>query len=151
MVLQVRSADGGLVAERDTTNMVLRGGARLIANLFAGSGGAGRIDTIRIGFAGEPGNSELLALTPPDATLAIPDAALSTALPAESFEIKDDLAGFVRVNVSARFSPSREIAGVSEAGLLAGDTLYNQVIFEPVTLRNGQDVTFFWQIDFPFG
>ena len=56
-----------------------------------------------------------------------------------------------RTQAADRFQPTVELTGVTEAGLLAGDKLYNQVVFEPVTLRPGQDVTFFWEIDFPFG
>jgi hypothetical protein len=28
--------------------------------------------------------------------------------------------------------------------------LYNQVVFDPVDLHLGQDVTFYWEVDFPF-
>ncbi len=57
----------------------------------------------------------------------------------------------IKVIVNALFKPTVELKDVSEAGLLAGDVLYNQVVFEPVTLRPGQNVTFFWEINFPFG
>lgn len=151
MVLQVRGPDGVLVAERRTRNIVLRGGARLIANLFAGAAGAKPVDAIGIGFAQNPGDAELLVLTPPDPAAGVPPEALRTPLPADSFTIAADLTGVVQVRVAARFKPSQDIKDVSEAGLLAGDLLYNQVIFEPVNLNDGQDVTLFWQIDFPFG
>ena len=49
------------------------------------------------------------------------------------------------------FKPTVELVDVTEAGLRAGEKLYNQVVFEPVTLRPGQDITLFWEIDFPFG
>lgn len=151
MILRVEAADGALVAERRAGNMVLRGGAAIIANLFTGAVGAKPIDTIAIGFAQLPGDAELIQLTPPDPAKGIPPAAVRTPLPPESFTVVVDQAGAVQVRVAARFKPTRELADVSEAGLLAGDALYNQVIFEPVTLSTGQDVTLFWQIDFPFG
>jgi hypothetical protein len=151
MRLRVQDAGGRPVAERSAGNMVLRGGAALIARLFAGAAGGAPINAIGIGFAQNPGSAELMALLPPPADLGIPAEALRTPLPAESFAIATDRAGSVRVDVAATFKPIREIAGVTEAGLLAGDILYNQVIFEPVTLTVGQDVTFFWEIDFPFG
>ena len=150
MTLTVR-ARGALVCERRAGNMVLRSGAGVIAALASGLAGAGPIDTIGIGFAREPGGAEMAALTPPDAALAIPAAALRTALSTNSFRIISDRPGAVRLEIAAVFKPSQEIAGVTEAALLAGEVLYNQVIFEPVTLAVGQDVTFFWQIDFPFG
>ena len=109
------------------------------------------IDGIGVGFATDPGTAELTALTPPPAAAGIPAEALRSALPPTSFELVTDQANAIQVNITALFSPTQELANVSEAGLLAGSLLYNQVIFEPVTLRVGQDVTFFWQIDFPFG
>ncbi len=150
MILRVAAADGTLVAERRAGNMVLRGGATIIAALFTGAAGAKPIDTIGIGFAKDPGDAELILLTP-DPAKKIPAAALLTPLTADSFTVVADQAGSVQVSVAARFKPTVDIDDVTEAGLLAGDTLYNQVIFEPVALKTGQDVTLFWQIDFPFG
>jgi hypothetical protein len=149
MVMSVRSPDGALVAERRAGNIVLRGGALLIARLFSGAPGAAAVNLIGIGFARNPGDVELGGLTPPEDSVDL--AALRTALPPESFTIVADKDGAIEVHVAAVFKPTRELKDVSEAGLFAGDTLYNQVIFEPVTLVAGQDVTFFWQIDFPFG
>jgi hypothetical protein len=151
MILRVADADGTLVAERRAGNMVLRGGASIIAALFTGAAGAKPVDTIGVGFATNPGDAELILLTPPPADKKIPPAALFTPLTADSFSVASDLAGSVQVSVAARFKPTVDLDGVTEAGLLAGGTLYNQVIFEPVTLKTGQDVTLFWQIDFPFG
>lgn len=139
------------VAERRATNMVLRSGAGLVAHLFAGGDGAKAIDTIGIGFATEPGSAELTALTAPPASASIPPEGLRTALTTDSFQVVTDQAGVVQVKIAAVFAPAQEVADVTEAGLLAGSTLYNQVIFEPVALHVGQNVTFFWQIDFPFG
>jgi len=150
MVMRIRGPDGALVAERRARNIVLRGGALLIARLFSGAPGGAAVNTVGIGFARNPGDAELGALTVP-ADGAIKAAALRTALPPESFTIVADKAGAIEVHVTAIFRPTRELKDVSEAGLFAGDTLYNQVIFEPVTMVAGQEVSFFWQIDFPFG
>jgi hypothetical protein len=151
MLLTVRGRDGRPVAQRKAGNIVLRSGAALVAKLFAGAAGATPIDTIGIGYASNPASAELIALVPPPADLDIPAEALRTPLPPESFAVATDRAGAVRVRITATFQPTRELPKVTEAGLLAGDTLYNQVVFEPVTLTEGQDVTFFWEIDFPFG
>ncbi|MES2443251.1 MAG: hypothetical protein V4574_10510 [Pseudomonadota bacterium] len=150
MTLRVAAPDGTLLAERRAGNMVLHGGALLIAQLFSGAGGAKPIDTVGVGFARDPGTADLTALTRPADTEKFPLAALRTALPPGSFTIADR-DGVVQVSVAARFKPTVVLADVTEAGLLSGDALYNQVIFEPVTLAVGQDVTLFWQIDFPFG
>jgi hypothetical protein len=60
-------------------------------------------------------------------------------------------ADVVRVAITATFTPTVALDGVTEAGLGAGDVLYNHVLFDPVRLEAGQAVSFFWEIDFPFG
>ena len=148
--LRVHSRRGVLIAERSARNIVVRGGAGVIAALFSGAPGATPINTIQIGFASDAATPELTALTPP-ADAAIPPAALRSAVTPADFKVIADRPGSVQVLITSVFKPSVELADVTEAGLLAADKLYNQVVFEPVTLRPGQDVTFFWEIDFPFG
>jgi hypothetical protein len=148
--LTVRSRQGVVLAVRRAHNLVLRRGAAVIAGLFAGAAGATPINRIQVGFATEAATSELTSLTPP-ADAAIPAAALVSPIAAADFTVVTDRPGAVQVLVSSLFKPSVELKDVTEAGLLAGDALYNQVVFDPVTLRPGQDVTFFWEIDFPFG
>lgn len=150
LLLLVRER-GTVTQRRCASNMVLRAGATLIAQLFSGAGGAKAVDTVGIGFATEPGGVEATTLTPPPASANIPPAALRTALAADAFQVVTDQAGVVQVKIAAAFAPTQELSDVTEAGLLSGTTLYNQVIFEPVALHVGQTVTFFWQIDFPFG
>lgn len=147
LLLTIRDERGELVASRAARNRVLRGGAELIASLFAGARNT-PIDRVRLGFGEVSADPTATALTPP--AEAIPPERLEAALKPEHFTVRpgDDK---VTVDVAAPFEPQQDIARVSEAGLVAGDVLYNQVIFEPVTLRQGQVVTFFWQIDFPFG
>lgn len=147
MRLTVRSPDGLIVEQREASNIVLHGGARLIARLFSGTDGA-PINRVRVGFAREGGNPELTALSNPD---NLPEAALQTPLAPDAFEIRDEEPGIVAVSISARFRPTVDLAGVTEAGLAAGAELYNQVVFEPVDLRAEQDITFFWEVEFPFG
>jgi len=148
--LQVRDAAGAVVQERRARNIVLRQGAAVVANLFAAQAGAVGIDTIRVGFGREAATAESTALQPPD-DATIPAAALASAIVPTDFRIVTDRPDAVQVIVTSVFRPTIELTDVTEAGLLAGDRLYNQVVFEPVTLRPGQDVTFFWEIDFPFG
>jgi hypothetical protein len=81
----------------------------------------------------------------------VPAAALETALPASAFTIATDRPGVVTVGISAVFRPAVDLADVTEAALASAEPLYNQVVFEPVALRVDQNVTFFWQIEFPFG
>ena len=147
--MRVRDADGREVASRSASNMVLRNGAALIARLFTGQPGAAPINRLQLGFATEVGGTELRALTPPDPP--VDPAALRSVINPADFQV--DLTGpdSVKVSVSALFTPAIELRDVTEAGLLAGDELYNQVVFEPLTLLAGQNITFFWQVVFPFG
>jgi len=149
LILAIHSPDGTLVAARRSRNIVLRNGASLIARLFAGAAGTVAVNQVRVGFATEAASTEVTALTPPQGSVA-PEA-LATPLQPADFTIITDQPGSVKVLVNATFKPTVELQDVSEAGLMADDVLYNQVVFEPVTLRPGQDVTFFWEIDFPFG
>ncbi len=148
--LTVRSPEGEVVARRHVSNIVLKGGAELIAQRFAGVAAIGPIDRVKIGFGHEVAAADVTSLTPP-AGDGIPAAALETALPASAFTITKDRPGVVSVAVNALFTPTIDLVDVTEAALAAADRLYNQVVFEPLHMRVGQNVTFFWQIEFPFG
>jgi len=148
--LTVRSADGALAAERRAHNTVLRGGAHIVARLFAGQDDPAPIDAVGVGFGQDVADIEATQLTPPPDG-AIPAEALRGPIGADGVSITSDQPNAVVVSIAARFTPTVELPDVTEAGLLAGDRLYNQVVFEPVTLRPGQEVTFFWDVEFPFG
>jgi hypothetical protein len=146
LLLTIRDANGEVVTTRAAKNRVLRGGAQVIANLFAGARDV-PINKVRLGFGQASIDPTADQLT---GSQTVPAAALESELKPEHFTVSvgDDR---VAVDVAAPFNPTQAIDNVSEAGLVSGDVLYNQVIFEPVSLRTGQVVTFFWQIDFPFG
>jgi hypothetical protein len=149
LTLTIRSPGGEVLARRGARNLVLRKGAAVVARLFAGVSGSTPINRVQVGFGRDAGTAELVALTPPQGD--IPPDALSSPLGPDAFAIAADGPDSVRVSVTAVFTPAVDLPDVTEAGLLAGDELYNQVVFEPVTLRLGQNITFFWEIDFPFG
>lgn len=149
LTLTVRSPDDEVVAIRRASNIVLRNGAGLIARLFTGAPGSKPINQIQVGFATEAATAELKALTPPSGD--IPAAALRSVLAPTDFQIATDKPGTIQVSVAAVFKPVLKLEDVSEAGLLSDTELYNQVVFEPVTMLAGQNITFFWEIDFPFG
>jgi hypothetical protein len=148
LTLTIRSRNGELVAERHARNLVVRSGADLIARLLSGGPGATPINFVRFGF-GDHATPDATVLTPP--VEEIPPTALEAAIAPASFSIDGGTDGMVKVNVSVPFNPTQDISGVTEAGLFAGQTLYNQVVFDPVTLTTGQVITFYWQIDFPYG
>jgi hypothetical protein len=149
LLMRVNSSGGELVAERRVNNIVLRQGATIVAKLFAGVPTASAVTHVQLGFAREAAGPDTTALTPPDPP--IPEENLRAAIAAESFRIIDDNLAAIKVAINALFRPTIELKDVSEAGLIAGTSLYNQVVFEPVTLRPGQDITLFWEVDFPFG
>jgi hypothetical protein len=149
--LVVRDADGAILAERRARNLVLQAGAEIVASLFAGADGARPVDNVMVGFGVDGADVGATTLTPP-ADDSIHESELRSPVMKDDFAVVTDPdSRTVRVSVATIFHPTVELADVTEAGLLAGDRLYNQVVFEPVTLRPGQDVTFFWEIDFPFG
>lgn len=156
MRLQVQTAGTGQiqVATRRGSNIVLRQGATVIATLFAGGVGAQPITHIQVGFGRETVDAEATGLTttpPVPGPNPPPLEALRSPIAAEDFSVITDKPKFVQVAITSTFTPTVGLTDVSEAGLLAGDTLYNQVVFEPITLLVGQEITFFWEIDFPFG
>ena len=131
--------------ERAATNSVLQGGASLVAGLFAGQLTT-PINRVNVGFGTDPLEPEGSALRPgaaDPATLTSPVAPSDCTLAAD--------ADLIRVSITATFTPVVALDAVTEAGLGAGDVLYNQVLFDPVNLEAGQAVSFFWEIDFPFG
>ena len=148
LLLTVRSPSGALVSTRHGRNMVLRNGARLVARLFTGQGGQA-INRLQLGFAKEEAGVDATTLTPPPTPLDL--VVLRSDIAPAAFTIDTAPADLVRVAVNTQFTPTVTLTDVTEAGLLAGEDLYNQVVFEPVTLEPGQTVTFFWQIEFPFG
>lgn len=147
MSLEVRSR-GQLIAVRSVGNIVVRGGAQLVALRLTGQDAA-PIDRVRLGFGRDVADAEATGLTAP--TGAIEPAALVSPIAPADFTVATDRPANVVVSVASLFHPTVDLADVSEAGLFGGDRLYNQVAFEPITLRVGHDVTFFWEIHFPFG
>jgi hypothetical protein len=128
--------------------MVLRNGAKLVARLFTGQGGQA-INRLQLGFAKEEAGVDATSLT--QATPPVDVAVLRGDILPNAFTVDASLPDMIRVSANVLFTPTVKLQDVSEAGLLGGDDLYNQVVFEPVTLEPGQNVTFFWQIEFPFG
>jgi hypothetical protein len=146
--LAVRDHNGLLVAERRAPNSVLRQGAELVAKLFAGQATT-PIDAVRVGFGTEPLAADETALRPPPTP--VDAGALTSPVAPGDCTVSTDRDDLVQVAITAAFTPIAPLTDVTEAGLAGGDVLYNQVLFDPVTLRPGQAVTFFWEIDFPFG
>lgn len=155
--LTIRSADGALVTERRTSNRVMRRGAEILAGLFTGKRvPAGGIDKVRFGFGTDPLPLDATELRTrfvvPDVPNLLPfvETGPETSLAPGDFTVETG-PDAVLVNVSLSFTPPTDVNDVSEAALFAGNDLYNHVLFEPVDMKAGQTITFFWEIAFPFG
>jgi len=111
----VRTPGGLVVERRRATNIVLRGGAELIAQRFAGVAAAGPIDRVKIGFGTDVATSDVTKLTPP-AAVGIPASALETALDPSAFTISNEQLGMVSVAVSALFTPALDGPNPARSG-----------------------------------
>jgi hypothetical protein len=157
--LIVRDPTDRVVASRSARNTVMRAGAGLVAQLFAGRGtpithmGVGTsdadpdsvdVDALRNeGEGGEPG-LEGATVTP-------------IATDAFAFE-PDDTRRLVRVRLRATLPAEAAVGTIREGGLLAtpdGEdataTLYNRVTFAPLPKGADHELTMFWEVEFPFG
>lgn len=158
---ELRRRGGELVAERRATNTVMRGGARIVAELFAGQGGpvghmgVGTSDAAPEDVAVDALRNEEVGESPPLA------GATTTPVAAGSvrFEV-DDTRRLVTVRLRATLPADAAVGRIREAGLLQRttpedgeptDRLYNRVIFAPIDKGDDHELTLFWEIDFPFG
>lgn len=145
--IELRDASGGLVAEREEYNSVLRSGADLLARLFSGQGAG--ITHVAVGTSGAPETDDFSTGTLADAT--------EVELAAEAFQIDppDPVKRVVRVRVRTTVPAAAAVGTLREAALLAreGDSvsLYNRVIFAPIEKAADHELTLFWEVGFPYG
>jgi hypothetical protein len=156
--IELRAATGEVIAFRDCRNAVMRGGARLIADLFAGRGTP--ITHMGVGTSDAP-ESESFA-TESLANEAVGDATplaggTEAAIPIEAFQAPeiDEIRRVVRLRLRATLPAGAAVGTVREAGLLARDnagaTLYNRVTFAPMAKGSDHELTLFWEVSFPYG
>jgi len=153
--VELRTRDGKLVEYRQAHNAVMQGGARLMAELFAGRSTG--ITHMMVGTSDTP-ESDRFSTTgltnDPGAPLAEPvDAPISPE--AFSQPELDETRRLVRLRVRGTLPPEAGIGTVREAGLVSrsGDTntLYNRVTFAPLQKGSDHELTLFWEITFPYG
>ncbi len=154
--LEVRRADGTLVARRRAHNTVLQSGGRLVAELF--SGGAGPITHMGVGTSdADPTSVAVTTLANDDGDGGAGlDGPTTTPIPAEAFLVSvDDLHTRIVVRVRATMPDEAAVGTVREAGLLSRqgdeDVLYNRVVFAPIDKAEDHDLTLFWEVEFPYG
>jgi hypothetical protein len=155
--IELRSAEGAILDAREARNAVMRGGAELIARLFAGQGTP--ITHMGVGTSNEPESEEYT-------TTALRNEAVGDGqplespteapIPPEAFTFKVDQARrMVRVRVRGTLPAAAAVGTVREAGLIARSSessiLYNRVTFAPIVKGNDHELTMFWEITFPYG
>jgi hypothetical protein len=156
--LELRDAAGSVVGTRDARNSVMRAGAELVANLFAGKVTV-PITHMGVGTSGEPTPDQFssASLTTAGGT---PDTSLQgdTDVPIApgDFIIKTDPDHrLVRVQLHATLPPAAAVGTLREAGLLskkdAQSSLYNRVTFAPIEKQDDHELTMFWEVTFPYG
>jgi len=145
--IEMRDAEGGLEAEREEYNSVLRSGADLLARLISRQGAG--ISHMAVGTSGTPETDAF-------GTDALADAT-EVALTPDAFQIDppDPVKRVVRVRVRGTVPAAAAVGTIREAALLARDgdsvRLYNRVIFAPIEKAADHELTLFWEIGFPYG
>ena len=145
--LELRRTNGGLITVREAHNSVLRGGAGLLANMFAMKSTG--ITHMAVGSSDAPESQDF-------ATTALTNATEVTISP-DAFQIDppDPVKRVVRVRVQGTVPAALNLGTVREAGLVShnGDTasLYNRVVFAPIDKAADHELTLFWEVGFPFG
>jgi hypothetical protein len=156
--LELKNKEGETLEVRHAHNAVMRAGAQLIADLFAGKGtpithvGVGTSDAPETDtYATETLSNEALGDLGPlkgDTEVAIPPEAF---MPPEV----DEKNRVVRVRLRSTLPADAAVGTVREAGLIAQgkeDTiLYNRVTFSPITKGDDHELTMFWEVSFPYG
>ena len=156
--LELRTVNGETLEVRHAHNAVMRAGAELLADLFAGRGapithmGVGTSDTPESdAYATEQLSNEAVGDLAPlegDTEAEIPPEAF---MPPEVDEVKR----VVRVRLRSTLPAEAAVGTVREAGLISrdegGTVLYNRVTFSPINKGNDHELTMFWEVSFPYG
>ena len=155
--LELTDSQGRIAAVRCGHNSVMRGGAELLARLFAGSGTP--ITHMGVGISDSPESEAFStgALSNDASTGREPLSGLvEAAIAPEAFSVTtDETQRLVRVRVRATLPAADAVGTVREAGLVSrsasGSVLYNRITFAPITKGDDHELTLFWEISFPYG
>lgn len=155
--LELKNLAGEVVEVREAHNAVMRAGARLIAELFAGQGTP--ITHMGVGTSDEPESDAYAteALTNAAVGDVAPlQGATEAPIPPEAFLFETDEAHrVVRVRVRGTMPPEAAVGIVREAGLISRSgeaaVLYNRITFAPVPKGADHELTLFWEVTFPYG
>jgi hypothetical protein len=156
--VELKTKAGKTLDVRQAHNSVMRTGAQLVAELFAGSGGP--ITHMGVGTSDAPEteayDTEQLS-NEAIGDLAPLQGSTEAAIPVEAFsppEI-DEVRRVVRVRVRGTMPADAAVGTIREAGLIARDgdraILYNRVTFSPIAKGDDHELTMFWEVSFPYG
>lgn len=166
--LEVRAADGAVVARRRSSNTVVRSGGELLADLFSGALTT-PVNAMAVGVDSVASTTpyELAGLTTATAggtpllvasVVPLAPDAFATETLAEQLLVRIVVRGVVPAEGAV--SPDADVAtvdiGEAALGVLADDgqalaRVYNRVVFEPVPKGRDQEIALYWEIDFPYG
>ena len=155
MELTIATPDGAVAARRHARNSVMRAGAELVAQLFAGAGGPITHMGVGISDADESPAFDTKALSNEGADALTGDT--RAAIPSSAFTVTlDETRRVALVRVRATLPAAAAVGTVREAGLLSvpetGEpVLYNRVTFAPVSKASDHELTMFWEVSFPWG
>lgn len=145
--VELKSTTGETIEVRQEYNSVLRGGADLLARLFAGQGDG--ITHMGVGTSDAP-ESDAFGTTTLSGATEVP-------ISADAFQIDppDPVKRVVRVRVRGTVPAAAAVGTVREAALLSRNDdsaiLYNRVTFAPIEKTNDHELTLFWEVAFPYG
>lgn len=155
--LELTDRHGRTLARRRRHNAVMRSGAQLVADLFAGSGAP--ITHMGVGTSdAAPDDVTVTALSnEPVGDDGALEGGTTTPIAAEAFTSSlDEARRIVQVRVRATLPAAAAVGRIREAGLVSqpvaeAAVLYNRVTFAPVTKGDDHELTLFWEVEFPFG
>lgn len=146
--LLLEDRDGRIVLDRTHPNRIVKTGRQLVAQLFAGVSGTppSKVSHMAVGTGPAAPSDD-------QAALATERARNPVATPVYS-EIVDGT-GAKRIKVSLQtvfdFGEANGADPLREAGIFtaaSGGTIYNRVVFDPVTKANTFKLTLIWDIVF---
>jgi hypothetical protein len=146
LVLQDR--DSRIVLDRTHGNRIVKTGRQLVAQLFAGVTGTppSRVSHMAVGTGSAAATDDQAALVAERARNAVANPTYSEIV---------DATGVKRIKVSLQtvfdFGEANGTDPLREAGIFTaptGGTIYNRVVFDPVTKANTFKLTLIWDIVF---
>jgi hypothetical protein len=154
--LELTDTSGRIITARQAHNAVMREGAKLIALLFTGGGGA--ITHMGVGTSDEPESdtyNTLALVNPTTGDDKLEGDVLAPVSPDAMLISVDETKRVAVVRVRATMPSDAAVGRIREAGLIArtegGDVLYNRVTFAPIDKGGDHELTLFWEVTFPYG